>query len=217
VLAQKNKKKGMMIEMKKKFIAVICVIALTLSLPMLAWGLPSPENGETFTDPESNISIAVSLGEDSDGTITSIAVAAEPAKGVPADLPATQEVLASFEVIGTITTGSVNLTFAVGTEWAGYTCTVYIEHSDGTLETQTVVVAADGTLTLSVTKLSTFTLVVDTTSAPAPGGTVTDTGSTSPKTGVDLSATTGTIAGLTIAMAIAAAFVAVALRRKVIQ
>jgi hypothetical protein len=203
----------MMIEMKKKFIAVICVVALALSLPMLAWGLGSPDNPATITDDNSGVSIGVTVGPDSTGSIDEVIVSEAQASNVV--VTANDEVLASFEVVGDAT--NVNLTFAVGAEWAGYTCTIFIQHNDGTTETQTVTVAADGTLTIHVSKLSIFTLVVDKTSAPTSGGTVTDNGSTSPKTGVDLSATTGTIAGLTIAMAIAAVFVAVALRKKVVQ
>jgi hypothetical protein len=201
----------MMIEMKKKFIAVICVIALTLSLPMLAWGAGSPNHEQAVSR---DVVLDVSVGPNSTGTLGPVVATETQASNVV--VTANDEVLASFEITGDAT--DVNLVFSVGAQWAGYTCTVFIQHSDGSgAETQTVTIAADGTVAIHVDKLSIFTLVVDKTSAPAPGGTVTDTGSTSPRTGVDMSATTGIVAGMTIAMAAAAVFVAVALRKKVIQ
>jgi hypothetical protein len=201
----------MMIEMKKKFIAVICVIALTLSLPMLAWGADSPAHEQAVSG---DVVLDVSVGPNSTGTLGPVVATEAQASNVV--VTADDEVLASFEITGDAT--DVNLVFSVGTQWAGYTCTVFIQHSDGSdPETRTVTIAADGTVAIHVDKLSIFTLVVDKTSAPSAGGPATDNGSTSPKTGVDMGVTTGVIAGLTIAMAIGALCAAVALRKKVIQ
>ncbi|MDR2672930.1 MAG: hypothetical protein LBC35_06590 [Coriobacteriales bacterium] len=198
-------------KMKKKIIAVICVFALVLSLPMLAWAVPSSENNQATSS--DGVVLNVSAGS---GTIDSVAEATTQASNVPATLPATQEVLASFEVKGDAT--DVDLTFNVGAQWAGYKVTVYIQHDNGDPEVRSgVTVAANGTLNIHVDRLSVFTLVVDKTSAPASDGTKTDTGATSPKTGVEVGATAGVVAGVTIAMALAAAFVAVALRKKVMQ
>jgi hypothetical protein len=195
----------MMIGMKKKITAVICVIALTLSLPMFAWAAPSPSNDQATSG---EVVLNVSAGS---GTIESVTASSEQAKNV--ELTANDEVLASFEITGDAT--NVTLTFNVGAEWAGYTCKIFVEHNDGTTEVLTATIATDGTLVVHIDKLSLFTLVVDKTSAPASGGSGTDTSATSPRTGVGISATTGVVAGLTVAMAVAAVFVAVALRKKV--
>jgi hypothetical protein len=197
----------MTMRMKKKIVAAICAVVLSLSLPMLAWGADSPNNDQATSN---DVVLNVSAGS---GTVASVEASSTQASNV--EVSANDEVLASFEVTGDAT--DVTLTFNVGTEWAGYTCKVFIQHTDGTTEPpRTVTVAADGTLTIHVDRLSIFTLVVDTTSAPSGGSSGTDTGGTSPKTGVDTS-TTGVVAGMTIAMAVAAACVAVALRKKVTQ
>jgi LPXTG-motif cell wall-anchored protein len=197
----------MMIKMRKKIIAVICVIALTLSLPMLAWAADSPSHEEAVSN---GVVLDVTAGS---GTLDSVTASSTQASNV--QLSATDEVLASFEIEGDAT--DIDLTFNVGTKWAGYTCTIFIEHNDETTEVRTAVVAANGTITIHVDKLSLFTLVVDTATAPASGGSGTDTSPTSPKTGVDTSATATVVTGITITMAIAAVFVAFALRKKIAQ
>jgi LPXTG-motif cell wall-anchored protein len=194
--------------MKKKIIAAICAVALTLSLPMLAWGADSPSNEQATSN---DVVLNVSAGS---GTIASVDDTSTQASNT--QVSANDEVLASFEVKGNAT--DVTLSFNIGTQWAGYTVRVYIQHEDGTLTTAIVnPVPANGIVQIHVDRLSIFTLVVDKTSAPSTSGSGTDTGGTSPKTGVDTSTTTAVVAGVTIAMAIAAACVAVALRKKVTQ
>jgi hypothetical protein len=200
----------MMIKMKKKIIAVICVIALTLSLPMLAWAAPSPSNDQATSN---GVVLNASAGG---GTV---AVAASSVQASNTVVSANDEVLASFEGTGDAT--DVSLTFNVGVNRAGYTMRIFIENNDGTIDAQTVTIAADGTAAIHVDEFpggsSLFTLVLDTKSGPASGGSGTDTSPTSPKTGVDISAATTAVAGMTIGMAVAAVFVALALRKKITQ
>jgi hypothetical protein len=197
--------------MKKKIVAVICVVALMLSLPVLAWAADSPSNDQATSN-------GVIL--DASATSGTVAVVASSTQASNAAVAATDELLASFEAEGD--GADVTLTFNIGAKWAGYTLRTYIEHKDGTLTTAiTTPVAANGVVAIHVDEFkggsAFFTLVVDKTTAPSTGGSGTDTGGTSPKTGVDTSATTGVVVGMTIAMAVAAACVAVALRKKVTQ
>jgi hypothetical protein len=200
----------MTIKMKKKIVAALCVVALTLSLPMLAWAAGSPTNDQATSG-----DVVLNASADN-GTLAVVASSDQASNTV---VSANDEVLASFEGEGDAT--NVSLTFNVGAKWAGYTMRIFIDNIDGTVDTRTVTIAADGTAAIQVSEFAggsaLFTLVVDTASAPAAGGSGTDTSPTSPKTGVDMSATTAVVAGMTITMAIAAVFVALALRKKITQ
>lgn len=101
--------------------------------------------------------------------------------------------------------GSLTLTFTVGTQYAGQTATILIQHQDGTTETQTAVVSSNGTISLTVTQLSKFTVSFG-------GNTVatSSTSATSPKTGVDVT----TVAFATLGAAIVAGGIVVALRKQ---
>jgi hypothetical protein len=183
--------------MKRKIVSVVCAVALMLSLPVLAWAAPSPVLGSNGAGKVNDVYLEVVA---SAGTIESVGESAKQASNVK--LAGNDAVVASFEIIGDAT--NVGLAFSVGEKWAGYTFKVFIEHNDGSTEVKTATVGSDGLLSLRVDKLSIFTLVAE-------------GASTSPKTGVNIGATSGAVAGMTIAMAAAAVFVATALRRKATQ
>ena len=185
--------------MKKRIVAIACAAALMLALPTLAWAAPSPSNNGTATG-DNGVSAVVQAGS---GTIESVASTSAKASNVPAGT----DIVASFEVKGDAT--NVDLTFNVGAKYAGYAYTVYVQHTDGTTETLTGTVAADGTIAIHVDKLSIFSIAIGAAGSTANA----NTGSTSPQTGVDL----GTVAGATVVTAIAAGAVFVALRKKVTE
>ena len=191
--------------MKKRIVAIACAAAMMLALPTLAWAAPSP-SGQTVTG---NNGVSFTVKAES-GTVTDVASTSAQASNV--QLSADEKVLASFQVDGDAT--NVTLTFGVGSEYAGASVKIFVQHNDGTTEVLTGTVAADGTVTVTVGKLSIFTIAVDATTVT--GGTdakVMDTSSKSPQTGVDL----GTVAGATVVTAIAAGAVFVALRKKVTE
>ncbi|MBC2889928.1 hypothetical protein [Gordonibacter massiliensis (ex Traore et al. 2017)] len=185
--------------MKKKIVAIACAAAMMLALPTLAWAAPSPSNNGTATG-DNGVTAVVKAGS---GAIEGVASTAEKASNVPAGT----DVVASFKVTGDAT--DVSLTFNVGAKYAGYAYTVYVEHNDGTTEALTGTVAADGTISIHVDKLSVFSIAIGAAGTTANS----NAGSTSPQTGVDL----GTVAGATVVTAIAAGAVFVALRKKVTE
>ena len=187
--------------MNKKLVAILCVVALTMSVPVLALGAPSPSNEGQAT---SN-GVVINVDAASGSNITVIGTTTQAAN---VQLGTSEEVLASFEVTGEAS--DITITFNVGTQYAGYAYTIFIEHNDGTTEVREGTIAADGTITIHVDALSYFTVVVDKSSAPA-SGTSTDTTATSPKTGVE----TGMVLGISVAMLFAAGAVAFSLRKKV--
>lgn len=184
--------------MKNKIVAVIAAAMLMMAMPVLAWAAPSPEAPSAKADNGTTLVV-------SGGQVDTIAATTQNASNVPAGT----DVFASFEITGDIPAGeTMDLTFGLGTQYAGATVTVYIQHHDGTTDIQTGTVKADGTLTITIDKLSIFSLVVD--DSTATGATNADNSSTSPKTGVDMTA----VAGGTAAAVAAAGCVFVALRRK---
>ena len=188
----------------KKLAAMVCAVALAMAMPVLAWAAPSP------SAPQQNVAVA-------EGVTATITFAGE-AEVVATSKQASNVVLgANDKVMGSIEITSdqvsednpLTLTFNVGSQYAGYTGKVFIQHNDGTTEVRDVTVSADGTVSLTVTKLSVFTLVVDTAS----GAATSDSSAASPKTGVDSSALAGGIAVL----AVAAVGTGVALRKKIAE
>ena len=173
--------------MKKRIVAIACAAALMLALPTLAWAAPSPSNNGTATG-SNGVTAVVKAGS---GTIESVASTTTQASNVPAGT----DIVASFEVTGDAT--NVDLTFNVGTQYAGHAFTVYVQHTDGTVS-------------IHVDKLSIFSIAIGDKVADTAAA---NTGAKSPQTGVDL----GTVAGATVVTAIAAGAVFVALRKKVTE
>lgn len=211
--------------MKRKIVSVIAAAMMVTALPGVAMAAQfNSPSGTTVTAPNTNVSLSVS------GDVTSASgngyISVEPAGTVASNVPAGVTPLASFEVVaeGDAEFTELTLTFSIGAKYAGAQATVYITHSDGTNEVRDVQVAADGTVTLTVDRLSVFSIVVDESTIPADGsgaasgsasgtaqGTVKDTSATSPATGVVILP----VMGITAAASAGAAAVAVALRKKV--
>ena len=210
----------------KKIVGVFAAATMMFALPSVAMAAQfNSPSGTTVTD-QSGVSISVS------GDVTSasgngyidVNAGSTPAANVPAGVTP----LATFEVVaeGDVQFSELSLTFSVGSQYAGAQATVYVVHSDGTQETIPATVAADGTVTVTVDRLSVFSIVVDESTIPSgnqggtgttggttgtTGGTTTDTSATSPYTGAFLAP----VAGMTVAAFAAAGGVSVVLRKKV--
>ncbi len=206
--------------MKKKIAALVCTFALVAAMPVMAWADPSPSAvpAESNTaGSEQDVSLTVK-GQISDGGYIKVdATTGTQASNVK--LTSTMTVLGSYEITHSGTaTGPFTFTFGGLDKYNGATVTVFIEHtgdfaSMGT-EVQTATVV-NGTVTITTNGLSTVTIAVDTATVPEGGNTSTakastDSSATSPQTDVDLSG----VAGATVACAVAAAGVGIALRKK---
>ena len=99
--------------MKKRIVAIACAAALMLALPTLAWAAPSPSNNGTATG-SNGVTAVVKAGS---GTIESVASTTTQASNVPAGT----DIVALFVVTGDAT--NVDLTFNVGTQYAGHAFT----------------------------------------------------------------------------------------------
>lgn len=89
------------------------------------------------------------------------------------------------------------LKFNVDAKYAGMTAKLFFEHEDGATDVKTAKVAADGTVSFGMDRLSDYVLAVDTNSSPIGVGAVTgddepvakkDDSAKSPQTGVDVAA-----------------------------
>ncbi len=206
--------------MKKKIAALVCTFALVAAMPVMAWADPSPqyvpaESGNAGN--EQDVSLQVK-GQVSDGGWIKVdATTGTQASNV--ELTSTMKVLGSYEITHKgDAKGPFTFTFSGLDKYNGATVTVFIEHTGdfaymGT-EVQTATVV-NGTVTITTNGLSTVTIAVDTATVPEGGSTSTakastDSSATSPQTDVDLSG----VAGATVACAVAAAGVGIALRKK---
>lgn len=170
----------------KKFVTIMSALIIALMVPVLAFADPSPNSGTaqgTSGSQTLNISGIESGGLTVEGTTkqaSNVVLATE-----------TEKVLVSFEVTtyGNFQMGpnGLTFTFSLGQEYAGASVKVFIEHDDGETEVQSATVAADGTVTIPVDKLSIFTVVVD-ESTMGNATSNADTSSKSPQTGVSVSA-----------------------------
>ena len=166
----------------KKIVGVFAAATMMFALPSVAMAAQfNSPSGTTVTD-QSGVSISVS------GDVTSasgngyidVNAGSAPAANVPAGVTP----LATFEVVaeGDVQFSELSLTFSVGSQYAGAQATVYVVHSDGTQEAIPATVAADGTVTVTVDRLSVFSIVVDESTIPSgnQGGTTggTTTGGT---------------------------------------
>ena len=185
--------------MKKRIAAILCAAMLMLALPTLAFAADSPSNTQTATS-DSGITGTVTFT----GTADIKAVSAGNVTVSGAEVA-----LAAFEITTNDTVDAdhpIKLTFTVDKKYAGCTGRVHVVHADGSAEDMPITIGSDGTATIKITKLSTFTLVVDPTTASATA----NKSATSPVTGLDVAG----VAGVTAVAAIAAGCVFVALRKK---
>ena len=196
----------------KKLVTAIAAAAMMFALPGVAMAAESSQfkspAGTTVTDTTSGVALSVSGDITGDGFIH-----VEVTDKVASNVPEGVTPIASFEVTkddGVEIDGQLSFVFSVGTQYAGATATIYIQHESGATETQTATVAADGTITIAVDELSVFSVVIDESTIPA-GGTTTDTSATSPQT----NATVAPVAMVTAVAVLGAGAAAVALRKKV--
>ena len=193
----------------KKLVTAIAAAAMMFALPGVAMAATfNSPTGTTVIDSASGVALHVSGPVSGDGSIV-----VEPTEVKAANVPEGVTPIASFEVTkeGAIEiNGQLSFVFTVGTQYAGATATIYIQHESGATETQTATVAADGTITIAVDELSVYSVVIDESTIPA-GGTTTDTSATSPQT----NATVAPVAMVTTVAVLGAGAAAVALRKKV--
>lgn len=193
----------------KKLVTAIAAAAMMFALPGVAMAATfNSPTGTTVIDQASGVALHVSGPVSGDGYIK-----VEPTTKIADNVPEGVTPIASFEVTkeGLIEiNGQLSFVFSVGTQYAGATATIYIQHESGATETQTATVAADGTITIAVDELSVYSVVIDESTIPA-GGTTTDTSATSPQT----NATVAPVAMVTTVAVLGAGAAAVALRKKV--
>lgn len=193
----------------KKLVSAFAAFTMMLALPTVAMAAQfNSPSGTTVTAPGTGVAISVSGDVSGNGFIH-----VDPSDVAASNVPEGVTPLASFEVVAddNVSFTELSLTFSVGSKYAGAKATVYIQHGDGTTDVQEATVAADGTVTITVDRLSIFSIVVDESTIPADGGVATDTSATAPATDVNSAA----VAGVTVAAIAGAGVVAVALRKKV--
>lgn len=193
----------------KKLVSAFAAFTMMLALPTVAMAAQfNSPSGTTVTAPGTGVAISVSGDVSGNGFIH-----VDPSDAAASNVPEGVTPLASFEVVAddNVSFTELSLTFSVGSQYAGAKATVYIQHGDGTTDVQEATVAADGTVTITVDRLSIFSIVVDEFTIPADGGVATDTSATAPATDVNSAA----VAGVTVAAIAGAGVVAVALRKKV--
>lgn len=197
----------------KKVVSMVAAAMMVMALPGVAVAAQfSSPSGTTVTAPGTNVALSVS------GDVSSASgsgyISVEPSSVVASNVPEGVTPLASFEVVaeGDAEFTELTLVFSVGTQYAGANATVYITHGDGSNDVMETTVAADGTVAITVDRLSVFSIVVDESTVPADGeGVATDTSATSPATGVVIAP----VAAITAAAAAGAGAVAVTIRKKV--
>lgn len=204
--------------MKKQLVSVFAAVTMMLAAPSVALAATSgtfySPSGTTVTDQTSNVTIAVSGDVSSDSGSGYILV--ESTTGQASNVPADVTPLATFEVTahGDVEFNELQLVFSVGSRYAGAKATVYIEHDNDDQETREATVAADGTVTITVDRLSTFSIVIDESTIPADGtsaGTTTDTSATAPATDASLLP----VLGVTVAATAGAGASVVAIRKRI--
>ena len=193
----------------KKLVSAFAAFTMMLALPTVAMAAQfNSPSGTTVTAPGTGVAISVSGDVSGDGFIH-----VDPSDVAASNVPEGVTPLASFEVDAddNVSFTELSLVFSVGSQYAGAKATVYIQHGDGTTDVQEATVAADGTVTITVDRLSVFSIVIDESTIPADGGVATDTSATAPATDVNSAA----VAGVTVAALAGAGVVAVTLRKKV--
>lgn len=194
--------------MKKKLAALFCAAVLAMSLPAMAFAAQFNSPAGTTVTASNGVALTVKGDVSGNGFIH-----VEPSSVQASNVPAGVTPIASFEVTADDSISFTELTFvfSVGTQHAGADATIYVQHGDGSTETQQVKVAADGTITITVDKLSIFSVVIDEGTATGSAGV--DTSATSPQTGANMNA----VAGVTVAAIAGAGAVAFALRKKIAE
>ena len=163
--------------MKKKLAALFCAAVLAMSLPAMAFAAQFNSPAGTTVTGSNGVALTVKGDVSGNGFIH-----VEPSSVQASNVPAGVTPIASFEVTADDSISFTELTFvfSVGAQYAGADATIYIQHGDGSTEIQQTKVAADGTITITVDKLSIFSVVIDESTATGSAGV--DTSATSPQT-----------------------------------
>lgn len=190
--------------MKKKLTAVLGAALAALVLPAtLAFGATVSES--VITDQTTVNGVAGKVTAIDGGNVV---LTMEPTDQKASNVPAGVEVLASFKIEGNdAVKGPFQFSYTLGAEYAGADVTVYVDH-EGKAENEVIKETAgpDGTVSFTTQTLSIHSIVA----SKATGEKQVDTGAKSPQTGLN---TTG-VAAITVAAAVAAAGVALSLRKK---
>lgn len=194
--------------MKKKLAALFCAAVLAMSLPAMAFAAQFNSPAGTTVTGSNGVALTVKGDVSGNGFIH-----VEPSSVQASNVPAGVTPIASFEVTADDSISFTELTFvfSVGAQYAGADATIYIQHGDGSTEIQQTKVAADGTITITVDKLSIFSVVIDESTATGSAGV--DTSAASPQTGANMNA----VAGVTVAAIAGAGVVAFALRKRIAE
>lgn len=194
----------------KKYAAILGTLVMALALPVsaFAWVSPTGDVKAPTVTYEAPSGVEVKVAAACNGTGSLTITPEESVKASNAEVPEGFTEVASFKIEST---GDVEppyqFSYNLGAEYANAEVTVYVDH-EGKAENEVVTKTAssDGTITFTTDALSIHTVVAK----KADGVVNTDTGSTSPQTGLN---TTAVAAG-TVCVAVAAGAVYVA-RKKV--
>ena len=194
----------------KKYAAILGALVMALALPVsaFAWVSPTGDVKASTVTYEAPSGVEVKAAAACNGTGSLTITPEESVKASNAEVPEGFTEVASFKIEST---GDVEppyqFSYNLGAEYANAEVTVYVDH-EGKAENEVVTKTAssDGTITFTTDALSIHTVVAK----KADGVVNTDTGSTSPQTGLN---TTAGAAG-TVCVAVAAGAVYVA-RKKV--
>lgn len=194
----------------KKYAAILGALVMALALPVsaFAWVSPTGDVKAPTVTYEAPSGVEVKAAAACNGTGTLTITPEESVKASNAEVPEGFTEVASFRIEST---GDVEppyqFSYNLGAEYANAEVTVYVDH-EGEAENEVVTKTAssDGTITFTTDALSIHTIVAK----KADDVVNTDTGSTSPQTGLNTSA----VAAGTVCVAVAAGAVYVA-RKKV--
>lgn len=194
----------------KKYAAILGALVMALALPVsaFAWVSPTGDVKAPTVTYEAPSGVEVKAAAACNGTGTLTITPEESAKASNTEVPEGFTEVASFRIEST---GDVEppyqFSYNLGAEYANAEVTVYVDH-EGEAENEVVTKTAssDGTITFTTDALSIHTIVAK----KADGVVNTDTGSTSPQTGLNTTA----VAVGTVCVAVAAGAVYVA-RKKV--
>lgn len=194
----------------KKYAAILGALVMALALPVsaFAWVSPTGDVKAPTVTYEAPSGVEVKAAAACNGTGTLTITPEESVKASNAEVPEGFTEVASFKIEST---GDVEppyqFSYNLGAEYANAEVTIYVDH-EGEAENEVVTKTAssDGTITFTTDALSIHTIVAK----KADGVVNTDTGSTSPQTGLNTSA----VAVGTVCVAVAAGAVYVA-RKKV--
>lgn len=194
----------------KKYAAILGALVMALALPVsaFAWVSPTGDVKAPTVTYEAPSGVEVKAAAACNGTGTLTITPEDSVKASNAEVPEGFTEVASFRIEST---GDVEppyqFSYNLGAEYANAEVTVYVDH-EGEAENEVVTKTAssDGTITFTTDALSIHTIVAK----KADGVVNTDTGSTSPQTGLNTTA----VAVGTVCVAVAAGAVYVA-RKKV--